>query len=208
MPINFDLTPYHNNYEVYIETGFYEGASTQSALDLGFREVHSCDINPLFITKGTKKFQKQIEQNRLFLYLQKSTDALKEILENLNEPAIFFLDAHGINYEGHTNNQDFSIEDGCPILEELKTIGAHHIKEHTILVDDLRMFAYQKNTWASHSNIKIRTIVEQIRRINSDYKFGLGEGIAQSVQYPKKEGRYHDLWRDVLIAYMPKEETK
>ena len=202
MPINFDLTPYRNNCEVYIETGFFEGASTQSALDLDFREVHSCDINSQFIIKGTKKFQKEIQQNKLFLRFQKSTDALKEILENLNEPAVFFLDAHDINYKG-TQTEDFSIEDGCPVLEELKIIGTHHIKEHTIIIDDLRMFDFQKNlgTWSAHSNVNIRTIVEHIRQINKHYKFDLGQGV--DVGYVNGK-----TWADVLIAYMPKEETK
>ena len=71
MTINFDLTPYHNNYEVYIETGFFEGASSQFALDLDFREVHSCDINLLFITKGVKKFQKEIKQIDYFYVFKK-----------------------------------------------------------------------------------------------------------------------------------------
>lgn len=204
MPINFNLEKYHNNYEVYIETGFFEGGSVQTALDLDFREVHSCDINSQFIIKGTKKFQQQIEQNRLFLYLQKSTDALKEILKGLNEPAVFFLDAHDLKYVG-TYDHEFSIEDGCPIHEELKIIGDHHIKEHTIIVDDLRMFGYQKkpNTWAFNSGATLRTIVNKIRQINPDYKFDLEEGVLQHVQIAGKT-----MWRDVLIAYLPKEETK
>lgn len=59
------------------------------------------------------------------------------MLENLNESAIFWLDAHNtFQYFGST-------EDDCPLLEELDAIFDHiekHYNQHFIFIDDLNSF--------------------------------------------------------------------
>lgn len=59
---------------------------------------------------------------------------LSKVMAQINEPAIFWLDGHysaGITAKGRKE---------CPILEELETIFASQKLNHTILIDDARLF--------------------------------------------------------------------
>ena len=44
MPINFDLTKYTNN-NIFIETGTYDGKGIEQALESGFKQVYSIEID-------------------------------------------------------------------------------------------------------------------------------------------------------------------
>ena len=65
----------------------------------------------------------EIEEGKVHLFLGDSNQKMGEMLQLINEPAIFFLD-------GHFNN-------GEPLWGALETIKNHSIKEHTIIVDDV-----------------------------------------------------------------------
>ena len=59
---------------------------------------------------------------------------MSELLPKISEPITFWLDGHwsaGDTAQGDTNT---------PLLQELVEISNHHIKNHTILVDDIRQF--------------------------------------------------------------------
>ena len=58
---------------------------------------------------------------------------LKNIISEITQPAIFWLDAHwsGLNTYG-TNDE-------CPILEELDIINTSNSK-HVLMIDDARLF--------------------------------------------------------------------
>ena len=115
----------------FIETGSNVGAGIQEALTAGFEMVYSVE--------GLKAFydicyQKYSSNPRVQLYCGYSPDILKEILLNLDKPAVIYLDAHSIAHN--------------PLLEELKVIrdisdGAvecGHPFKHVIMIDDVRMF--------------------------------------------------------------------
>lgn len=188
MPINFDIEKYAKNISTYIETGFFKGASTKKALETGFEKIHSCDINETFLEDGKILFQKEIEEGKIFLHFGRSTEILQNILNNLDEKAVFFLDAHDLNYE-NTKKDMWNELDGCPIMSELELIKKHKINNHTIIVDDLRMFSAQcvPGTWAYGKNVSFDNIIDKLREINENYIIQLETGIQN---------------KDVIVAYI------
>lgn len=117
---------------VAIETGTFEGEGT-FFLAKRFPRVITIEILPEYIDKV-----KNISTHSNIEYiLGDSRDILPNVLENLNESAIFWLDAHNtFQYFGST-------EDDCPLLEELDAIFDHiekHYNQHFIFIDDLNSF--------------------------------------------------------------------
>jgi len=68
-----------------------------------------------------------------------STDILPEILVKIEQPCLFWLDAHysgGVTAKGKKET---------PILQEIQYILNHHIDRHIILIDDARCFNGQND---------------------------------------------------------------
>lgn len=202
----FEVDKYACGAKIFIETGFFRGSTTLNALHK-FDKVYSCDINKKFVDRGHRVFKGPIEEGQLLVKHQKSSDFLRQIIEQLDERAVFYLDAHDIFYNG-TESDLYTLGDGCPLLEELEIISSHHIKDHTIIVDDLRMFDISESipkiqtgeNWASASNTTIQEIQQRLLEINPDYSMSLdqGERINAKVMYPgQSEPQF---WMDVLIA--------
>ena len=63
-----------------------------------------------------------------------SGEILPELLNNINEPILFWLDGH--YSAGNTSKGSLN----TPIIKELVTIFQHPIKQHIILIDDARLF--------------------------------------------------------------------
>jgi endo-1,4-beta-mannosidase len=99
---------------------------------------------------------------------------LGETIQGFNVPITFFLDAHpcGDAYFGEGNPLVRTYQGHSSIEAELDQIARHHIKRHTIMIDDWKVFGSSK-------------IIEKIREINRDY----------NIEY--REGNYKN---DILIA--------
>lgn len=100
----------------------------------------------------------------VLLHLKSSTTMLDDI-KDINEPITFWLDGHWSF--GKTSYKEMY----CPVLLELNAIERHHIKTHTILVDDVRLFGTSEFNFISLSTVK-----ETILRINPKYKFSFADG--------------------------------
>jgi len=63
-----------------------------------------------------------------------------------------------------------------PILEELKIIGEHTIKNHTILIDDMRavQHGFPNDGW---NDLTIDMIKEAALAINPEYKISFDFGV-------------------------------
>jgi hypothetical protein len=186
MPIKFNLEKYLNS--VYIETGYFRGESLKFAISTGFKKLHSIEINKVFYEQGLYEFE---NHENIFLHLGSSLDVLPSLLDNLNERATFYLDAHDLNYAG-MNPSSYEKKHGCPIIDELEIIKSHKIKNHTLIIDDLRVFDGLDNknkpySWAEGTNISIQKIKEKVLEINSDYKFIEEDGVIEN---------------DVLVCYI------
>ncbi len=58
-----------------------------------------------------------------------------------------------------------------PILTELRAIGEHHIKTHTLLIDDIRQCGTMEFDF-----IELQTIIDEILKINPRYKISFEDG--------------------------------
>lgn len=172
-PQGFHAHP--NKY--FVETGSYGGEGIQKALDAGFSEVHSLDIEPAFIRDCKRRFK---NRNNVHLWLRNSGYQLWEVIEPINEPITFWLD-------GHRGTPDPNGGKNTPLLEELEQIKKHPIKTHTILIDDLHccntiLFDY----------ISREDIVNKVLEINPNYTVTFEPG--------GNEGEYP---QNVLVAFVP-----
>ena len=143
---------------IFIETGSYEGDGIQFALEAGFKEIYSIEILPGYFGKCSKIFA---GYNNIHLILGDSPIVLGGILNNINEPITFWLDAHLSTLPGVVP---------CPLMEELDAIKRHHIKTHTILIDDLRDWNFD------NYDFDVNVLKEKILLINENYKFLLEDG--------------------------------
>lgn len=189
MPIKFDLGKYVNN--VYIETGFYLGESIFKANSFGFKELHSIEINEHFASNGLKKIKELGLEKKIHVHIGTSRKILKDLISNIDSKITFYLDAHDLDYEG-TKKFEFESVDNCPVIEELNIIKEHKIKEHTIIIDDIRIFDGTDNnnvpySWAKETGINSQVIKQKILEINPNYKFKFDNGVIND---------------DVLIAYI------
>lgn len=115
---------------VFIETGTYLGDMIDAVRDV-FRELYSVELSQELFERARERFA---DCPSVHILQGDSSEVLPRVLENLKEPALFWLDGHfsgGITARGSV---DF------PILQELAHISRHPIKDHLILIDDARLF--------------------------------------------------------------------
>ena len=146
MPTTSDFFARHPN-PTFIETGSYLGDGIQAALTAGFQRVHSIELSPKYHAISTKRFA---ADPRVTVHLGDSSTTLRSLLPTIETPITFWLD-------GHWSEGDTALgQKSCPLMEELDAIAAHPIKNHTILIDDLRC-------WKSDYEM-IKFGVEDIRK--------------------------------------------
>ncbi len=117
------------NYEVLVETGTYLGYMI-SAQKKNFKRIFSIEISDVLYERASRKFK---NNKHIKLIHGDSGEKLAEVMKELKEPAIFWLDGHysgGITEKGELN---------CPIWNELDSIFENGNK-HIILIDDARDF--------------------------------------------------------------------
>jgi hypothetical protein len=139
---------------VFIETGSLFGDGIQQALDEGFKCVYSIEILPELYEKCLERFKDRPE---VHMILGDSGKLLGALLLTIDEPVTFWLDAHN----GVSNSR---------LLEELEAIKNHPIKNHTILIDDLRDWKIKRNGFDT------QVLMNKLREINKDYKLTFEEG--------------------------------
>ena len=137
---------------VFFETGTNTGYGVICAIKSGFKKIHSIDIEERYYEMAKKNFVENFEFSDISFsfYLGDSGVLLSDIIKNIDERITFWLDGH----EFHN----------IPLLDELETIKQHKIKDHTLIIDDVRMF----NT-SSWDNIGLDNVINKIKEINSRY---------------------------------------
>ena len=153
MPIKFDLSKHRHN-KIFIETGTFAGYGVKKALEAGFEKIYSIEIDLKKYKNCVKIFK---NYSNVFLYHGDSSIVLKEILDNIDEPCTFWLDAHYCA-DGATRGKLFT-----PIKEELDIIQ-NHSRNNVILIDDIRVFG-RDNDYP-----QIIQLLKKIKEINEDYE--------------------------------------
>lgn len=116
--------------KIFIETGTYFGDMIISVKDY-FEKIFSIELSNELYKEAKHKF---LYYKHISLYHGDSSTVLPEILSQVDEPCLFWLDAHyseGITVKGKLET---------PILQELDCILKHKIIDHVILIDDARAF--------------------------------------------------------------------
>ena len=150
----------------FIETGSNTGCGVAIALRCGISEIHSIEYLPKFFDACVKRYS---SNRNVHLYLGSSGDVLLTLVPTLTQRSVFYLDAHGYYFN--------------PLLDELKAIALSPIKDHTIMIDDVRMFG--SAVW---NNIQQEQAMDLLMQINPNYKIAYEDSV--------------DFTRDILVAYI------
>ena len=163
MPSNLNLFRRHNYNPIFVETGSYVGDGIKNAIFAGFQSIHSIELAEKHYQYCKSYFK---YNNAVQLHSGDSIAVLPDILSNLTQPATFWLDAH---YSGGDTDFQGSL---TPLMKELELIKNHPIKEHTILIDDLR--EWSRDFPAIGFNTE--DIKKKILEINPNYVFSFADG--------------------------------
>ena len=119
-----------NGIRVFIETGTYLGEMVCAVKDT-FDNIYSIELSNELCRRAKKKF---VGYKHITIINGDSAEVLPEILMHEKEPCLFWLDGH---YSGGNTAKG---EKETPVMEELKQICDHSVKNHVILIDDARLF--------------------------------------------------------------------
>lgn len=181
MSVNIEvLEKYKKN--ILIETGTYLGGTTKSAIEHGYNKVYTIELQPYLYEEAKKNLSSLIEDGKVVILLGNSNQRLSEIMSEVEESVTILLDAHidGGNYKPNVTPDNVK---WCPLYEELEIIKNHPIKNHTILIDDVRIIG--KMGWGT--GIYLDILINTIKEINPNYEITFDKG-----ETPE----------DVLVAYI------
>lgn len=119
-----------SKYGTMIETGTYLG-NMVVAQKKRFKKIISIELGMDLYQRAKEKFRKD---THITILQGDSGKVLPVVMQEINEPAIFWLDGHysaGITAKGDTE---------CPIFEELDAIFKSKKLNHILLIDDARHF--------------------------------------------------------------------
>jgi hypothetical protein len=119
-----------SGYSVLVETGTYKGDMVLAQKEY-FKKIYSIELSQMLFEKAKKRFHGQAG---IHLLQGNSGEVISDVLKELKEPAIFWLDGH---YSGGITA---TIEKYSPIEEEMEMIIANNQLKHIILIDDARGF--------------------------------------------------------------------
>lgn len=145
-PIHYILNEMKKDCKYLLETGSHMGNTINTALELGFEKIISCEFNRSRYNHCTVRFY----DKPVHLFCGYSTKCMPKMIKLLDKKALIWLDAHS---EGG----------GVPTVEELQILKNCPIKNHTILIDDIPEYF---NTKESLEELK-----QAILDINKDYIF-------------------------------------
>lgn len=141
--------------DFFVETGSFTGGAIETAIEAGFSDIRSVEIDPSMYATCVEKFRHDL---RVTLYFGDSLALLSEMIADISDPITFWLDAHA-------GNSNTSGRVPYPLLEELEIIAEHPVKNHVIMIDDVRLFG--KGGWKDVTRFKV---LDKLLAINRDYE--------------------------------------
>jgi hypothetical protein len=159
---------------IFVETGSYLGDGIQKAIDEGFNRIISIELADKYYEHCRQRFAHDM---RISIVQGDSFKVLPNILKCIDQPTTFWLDGH------HSCDDTGLGEYWAPLMKELDVIKDHHIKEHTILIDDMRCWEEPNPV---HGFFK-DDIYKKLKEINQNYAYSLEDGHVE---------------KDILAAYI------
>lgn len=156
---------------LFIETGTLHCDGIRRAIESGFKQVISIELAPHYYLSA---FYKYAYHPYVKIIQGDSSVVLSKVLEHVDEQVTFWLD-------GHYSAGDTALgEVNSPLMLELDIIKQHHVKTHTILIDDLRCWTnpegmFDKSDLRSNK-FDTEVIVNKLKEINADYMFDYRDG--------------------------------
>lgn len=142
------------NKRVFIETGTQHGNGIAWGLK-HFDKVYSIEILDQWYLPACERFKGNDKVN---LIKGDSGEVIGNILKEVNEPCFIYLDAHG----------DISDAGPNPLYRELNLIKEDLVKNHLIILDDIRR--YGDMTDPNWSKIGMEKLHELLYNINNEYE--------------------------------------
>lgn len=181
---NLDINPIHpahkaqkiinycrkHNVTKYVETGVYRGATIEKIFEakklkqIDVIDCYGIELSKQHAARLEKKYERYVD---VHIFHGDTVNELPRVLDIIDEKTLFWLDAHcsgGDTAKGSTD---------CPILEELKIIAKHKIKEHVLLIDDARAF----HVPATPDWPELECVYNAIKKINKDYQIKIENDI-------------------------------
>jgi hypothetical protein len=116
--------------DLFIETGTHYGRMVR-ALAPRFRTIYSIELSPRLAAIATKEFGRY---RHIKIVEGDSAECLPQLIIQLKQPALFWLDAHFCSGESAQGEEE------SPIESEIAAIISRAPKGSVILVDDARCF--------------------------------------------------------------------
>lgn len=146
----------------FIETGTYKGDTVELAKTYGFKNIHSIELNLELYKECSKRFE---HDKNIKIWQGESQDNIRDILKSVVGQCTFWLDAHA---SGPLPGGRFG---GSPLVQEIKAIGEHHVKNHVIIIDDCRLF--ESEEW---TGLKKDQVIDALLDINYKYRVTYVDG--------------------------------
>lgn len=116
-----------------VETGTYLGDTPWQLRHL-FEKVWSVEVHPPLAALARERFKNEA---KVTIIEADSRHALKQIVPQLEQPVLFWLDGH---YSGGITGMGESV---CPIYAELDTVFSQTKPEFVVMIDDARLFGHE-----------------------------------------------------------------
>lgn len=160
--LNIDYIRKYSIGDTFVETGTYKGDSIRVALEFGFKQIHSIEINEELYESAKNIFK---ENSTVKIWNGDSIDCLDSILKEIKDPVTFWLDAHA------SGPLSGGKSGGSPVIDELSIIKKYGVQNNTIFIDDRRLFGSYE--W---SGVKESDAIELIKNINPNYNIYFLDG--------------------------------
>ena len=189
---------------IFIETGTFKGGIPQKMLEDGtfnqWNKVYTIELSMDMCKIASKRYslfeegksfdvrtnemdetfsgRKEFFDGKLVLIQGDSSKKLEEVLSEIDEPCVFWLDAHAGSKKGYARG-----DVDCPLINELTIIKKFNKHKHLITIDDADIFGrIQKigdKVVCDYSAITKPTVESLIEDIDSNF----------SINYPSPFGQ-------------------
>jgi hypothetical protein len=151
--------------DILIETGTLTGETVQAAIDLGFKRIYSIELSKPLANRCKERFK---GLDFVTIVQGDSSTELEKILKSVDEPCVFWLDAHYSGGETAKGDKD------CPLYEEIAAIASHYIKSHIILIDDI--VCLRGDPDPKDERVVACGVIRRLKDINCNYKILYEDG--------------------------------